>query len=242
MKFVKVFLIAAAIFLVLGFLKNSIVQGILEVAISKGFHAPVHIGSTDLSFFKASIELKNIRVQNPPGFPEKNMIDIPQIFIKLDPADLRKGKLHFNDLRIHMEKLTVIKNKKGELNVNTLKSAKKAENKKPSKAPELMIDRLSLTIGQVIFKDYSAGGAPQVQTFDIQIKDRVYTRVSNPASIASLIMFEALTRTSLARLADLDMGFFQSSAAGALAEGLGFAKDGAEEVTKTAKNILNMFN
>jgi hypothetical protein len=150
-----------------------------------------------------------------------------------------------------VKEIIVIKNKEGKLNVNVLRPTPDEKRKqdqqasKPAKeggkAPQLQIDRLKLSIGRVIYRDYSQGGKPAEQVFDINIKDRVYTNISNPSAVISLIMFEALTRTSLSRLANLDMNMFKDGASGALSEGLGLIGDGVDGAENTAKGLLKLF-
>ena len=109
------------------------------------------------------------------------------------------------------------------------------------KPPKLMIDKLSLSIGKVVYKDYSQGGQqPQVQTFDINIQNREYRNIDNPSAIVSLVMFEALTRTSLSRLANLDLDSFKEGGIQALSKGLGVVSDGTDVVQNTTKQLLNL--
>ncbi len=143
-----------------------------------------------------------------------------------------------------------MKNKDGKLNIDTVKPSpeekKEAQEKarpEPGKpAPKLMIDKLTLSIGRVIYKDYSAGGEPQVQTFDVNIQNREFTNIDNPSTIVSLLMFEALTRTTLSSLANLDVNAFKEGGLSALSKGLGVVGEGTDVVENKAKELLNLFN
>ena len=218
----------------------------LEGGISKAAHVPVHIGSTHVGLLSSSINLKNIRVYNPKGFPERRMLDAPQLFIHFDLPAFFKSKVHFKQVRINLKELIVIKNRDGRLNVDALKPTELERNKKekakPGKAPEFQIDELHLTIGRVVYKDYSAGSPPQVQTFEIGIQDRVFTNINDPTAVVSLVMFEAMTRTTLSRLLNLDLGVFKDGASGVLSKSLGMVGDGTDSIQDTAKNILKLFN
>ena len=245
-KIIKVTVWVVVLILVLGIAKNAIAKAVLSSAVSTAARVPVRIGSVNLSFLSASIRIKNFKLSNPSGYPEKIMVDIPQIFIDFDPGALLKGRAHFEEVRLEIKQLTVIKNKDGKTNVEAVKPSTK-EKKQPhekanaasgGKAPKLHIDKLVLSIGQVVYKDYSAGGEPQVQSFDINIKDREYTDIDNPAQVVSLVMFEALTRTSLSRLANLDIDSFKEGGIQALSKGLGAVTDGTEAVSTTAKQLL----
>jgi len=242
-KKVKFLIIVLVILFVGSVVKNGIFQSILGSALSKAAHVPVRIGSTQVRFLSSGITLKGIKVYNPRSFPERLMVDAPLVSISFDPAALFKHQLHFKDMKLNVKEVVVIKNRDGNLNVNAMKPTE--EDKKKSKKgetkgqmPALMIDRLSLTVGRVVYKDYSAGGAPSIQVFDINIQDRVYTNIQNPTVLVSLIMSEALARTTLSRIANLDIGSFTDIKD----QATNFVGGGADTMENTAKNILKMFN
>lgn len=250
-KLVRIAAVAVTVFFILAVSKNLLIQSALAGAISRAVHVPVSIGGTNASFLKSSIRLKNIRVKNPQGFKESLMLDAPLIAIRFDAPAFFKGTAHFQEIRLDLKEVVVVKNKDGRLNVDAAKpkaedkeKQKKAkQDKAKGKAPKLMIDKLYLTIGHVVYKDYSSGGAqPAVQEFNINIKDRVYTNIDNPSAIISLIMVEALTRTTISRLAGLDVSVFKDGALGAISGGLGVVGDGTDSLESAAKGIASLFN
>ncbi len=245
-KPIKVLVIVLVALVALTMIKNSLFQGILTGALSKAAHVPVKFGSTSIRFLTGSIDLRNIRVFNPKGFPEKLMLHAPQVAIDFQPTSLFQGRLHFKTVKLNMKELIVVKNKNGQVNIEAVKPSQKEKEqaskpKEKGKVPKLRIDELHLTIGKVVYKDYSQGPEPKVQVFEININDRVYTNIEDPTALVSLIMFEALTRTSLARIADMDLGEFQDTAKGVFNEGLGLVGDGASNLESKAKNLLSMF-
>ena len=244
-KIIKIVIVALAIFVGLGVVKNGFTQMVLSGALSKAAHVPVHIGSTHVQLLATTIDLKNIRINNPRSFPEKLMLSAPEVYISFDLPGLFKGLAHFREVKLNLKEIVVIKNASGELNINALKPSKnekKTESGRPQgEAPKLMIDKLSLTIGRVIYKDYSQGGEPKTQVFDINIQDRQYTHIDNVQAVVSLVMFEALTRTSLSRLTSIDLDSFKGGAGDVLAQGLGLAGGVSGKAEETAKGILNLF-
>lgn len=242
-KKIKFLVIVLVILFVGSVLKNGIFQWVLGSALSKAAHVPVRIGSTQVRFLSSGITLKGIKVYNPRSFPERLMVDAPLVAIDFDPSALFKNQLHFKDVKLNIKEVIVIKNRDGNLNVNAMKPTQedKAKSKKrepKSKMPALQIDRLSLTVGRVVYKDYSAGGEPAVQVFDVNIQDRVYTNIQNPTVLVSLIMSEALTRTALSRLANLDIDSFTDITD----QATGLVGGGADSMESAAKSILNMFS
>ena len=242
---IKIIVIIAAVLLGFSIIKNGFTQAVLGGALSKAAHVPVHIGSTHVQLSSTTIDLKNVQIHNPRSFPEKLMLDAPEIYISFDLPSLFKGLAHFREVKLNLKEIVVIKNASGELNINALKPSKNQKKAKSSKAqgeaPKLMIDKLSLTIGRVIYKDYSQGGAPTTQVFDINIQDRQYTDIDNAQAVVSLIMFEALTRTSLSRLTTIDLDSFKGGADDILTNGLGLTGDVAGKAEEAAKGLLNLF-
>lgn len=245
-KGVKSIVLGLIIIVVLAVAKNGVAQSALTSAISAAARVPARIGNVNLSLLSASIRIKNLQLSNPAGFPEKLMVDIPQIFIDFDPAALFKGRAHFEEVKLDLKELVVIKNKDGKTNVEMIKPTKqekreadqKAKSAGGGKATKLHIDKLSLSIGRVVYKDYSTGGEPTTEIFDINIKDREYRDIDNPATVVSLVMFEALTRTSLSRLANLDIDAFKEGGINALSKGLGAATDGTDAAADAASQLL----
>lgn len=234
----------------LGFVKNILLQGALSAGISGAAHAPVSIGYTDVSVFSGKITIRNLQVRNPAGFRERLMLDIPLVSIDADPSSFLQGRARFEEVRLNLKEVVVVKNKEGKLNIDAAKPTqaekeaskkKAAQTKKEGKPPKLMIDKLTLSIGRVVYKDYTHGGEPAVQTFEINIKDRVYTHIEDPSAIVSVIMVEALTRTTLSRLAGLDVSGFKDGALGAISGGLGLVGDGAQGFEEKAKDLLGLF-
>ncbi len=173
------------------------------------------------------------------------MIDAPLVAINFDPGALWKGQLHFEEANLNLKEIVVIKNRAGQLNIDALKpsESEKKKAKEPSKgeAPQLKIDKLFLSIGRVIYKDYSQGGSPKTEVFDVNIQNRIYTNIDDPGVIVSLIMFEALTRTTLSKLTNLDLSLFKDQAGGAPSGGLGIMGQGADKAEAAAQKILSLF-
>jgi hypothetical protein len=254
-KVLKICAVIAIVFLALNLVKNLVIQSILGSALSGAAHVPVSIGNTDAKIIASSIRLKNITVKNPKEFSDRQMIDMPQIYIDFDPAALFKGVAHFQEVRLDLKEVVVVKNRDGKVNIDAVKPTedekkkqkeevarkKETKPKEKQKAPKLQIDKLYLSIGRVLYKDYSGGGEPKIQTFDVNIKERLYTNIQNPSGVVSLIMLEVLTNTTLSRLVNLDPSIFRDGALGALSGSLGLVGDGADAFEDTAKGLVKLF-
>lgn len=239
--FIKIILIAALFLLALNLFKNGVATVVMERALSKAAHVSVRIHGTSVSFLKSSIRLASVKVLNPRGFHERNMMSIGQVLVDFDPPALWKGQIHFEEVRFELKELVVIKNKEGKLNVDAVKprrdEKKPSSSKETGKAPKLRIDSLFLTIDKVIYKDYSLGGEPKVEVFDIRIKDREYRNIEDPKALVNLIMFEALTKTTLGRLANLDTRLFREG----FGSGIDIMEGGTDKLERAARGFFSLF-
>jgi hypothetical protein len=166
-------------------------------------------------------------------------MDMPELFVNYDFASILKGKIHLEELRLDLKEFIVVKNEKGALNLDSLKAvqrSKETKEEKPkeeSKMPDMQIDVFHLKIGRVLYKDYSGGGKPQVNEFNIGL-DEKYENITNPQALASLIITKALMNTTIAKLTNFDLGSLQQDAMGVLKLGTSAA---TETVGKAAETL-----
>ena len=246
-------LITAAVVLVVFFVIISIGKNtIAQMAVSGGVKAmtglDLQMRSMNVGILKTLIGIKDLKLFNPRGFQDKVMVNMPEIYVDYDLGAFLKGKIHLEKVKLNLKELTVVKNEKGELNLDSLKTvketkeAKAAPEKKPQgKMPKLQIDTLELKVGKVVYKDYSGGTPPKVSEFDVNIDER-YENITNPYVFGSLIVTRALFKTSVARLANFDVGALQGEVADSLKKSTemfmktaGTTRGAGKEVAATAK-------
>ncbi|MDD5156343.1 MAG: hypothetical protein PHF11_07695 [Candidatus Omnitrophica bacterium] len=179
--------------------KNGILKAVVTFAATHITGAVVHIDGFSFDIVNNTIRVKGLKVYNPEGFPENDiLINIPRAQIEYDRAALLKRKLHIFFAGIDLKEISVIKNKDGLMNVNSLKFAKdgeKEEKEKP-KGENMSIDLLELKIGSVIYKDLSAGEKPRVDVYNINA-DRTYKDVPGALQLAALLLAEPLKQTAI---------------------------------------------
>lgn len=208
-KWIIVLAVVVGIF-ILGVAKDVIIKISVEKGVNIVTGLKLKMGSLNVGIFKTAVSIKNLKLLNPPNFPDRTMADMPEIYVKYDLPAIIGGKIHLPEVRLGLKEFVVVKNSKGELNLDSLRMVKaQKEGKAPSqtapgKAPEIKIDSLKLSIGKVIYKDYSRSATPNVKEFDINLNES-YTNVDNPYELASLIVVKALMNTSIAGLANFDL-------------------------------------
>jgi uncharacterized protein involved in outer membrane biogenesis len=242
-KLLSVFLVVVVLISVVLLAKDFIIKASVEKGVELVTGLKLNIASLHVGLFKPVARIKNLKLLNPAGFPDKSMIDMPEIYVSYDLPAIIGGKVHLPECRLALKEFVVVKNAKGELNldalrmVQTKKAVQQPSQKAPGKAPQIKIDLLKLSIGEVIYKDYSKGGEPVVKKYSINLNES-YTNITDPYALANLIVVKALSGTSIAGLTGFDLKGMQKEAADALAGAQKEAKDTLNQVSGTLKDVF----
>jgi hypothetical protein len=217
----KIIMIPAIVFAVLIALfiaKNMIIKTSVTTGVRAMTGLKLNIRSMNVGVFKSLIGINELQLHNPQGFEDKFMVDLPEIYVDYNLGAIMGGKVHLEEVRLHLKEFIVVKNEAGELNLDSLRVVKEAEDveetkksdteKEKTEMPDIQIDLLTLKIDKVIYKDYSKGTSPKVKEFNVNIDER-YVDITNPQSLGRLIIVKALKNTTIARLANFDIGKLQ---------------------------------
>lgn len=239
----KLFIIVSIIFVLLVavfFGKNLIVKTSVKAGVKAMTGLKLNIKSMNVGILNSLIGINGMQLFNPPGFVDELMVDLPEIYVDYDLGAFIKRKIHLEEVRLNLKEFSVIKNEKGELNLDSLrvveeKKEEKVEGeekkeKEKTKMPELLIDVLELKIGKVVYKDYSKGTPPKSKEFNVNIDER-YENITNPRAFISLIIVKALKNTTIARLTNFNLGALQENVAGKL-------EDTTQKVMETADKVI----
>ena len=238
-----------AVILILAVAKDIIIKTSVEKGVKLVTGLQLNLEGLKVGVFKTLIDIKGLTLFNPPGYKDEIMFEIPEIYVDYDLPAILKGKIHLEEVRLNVKELIVVKNERGDLNLNSLKPVqgqkegkkpkeeKRIEEKEKGKAPEMQIDVLALKVGKVVYRDYSKGEPPSVKEFNINL-DEKYTNITNPQALVNLIVVQTLTSTALATIADIDLKGLQETLPGELKA---IEKTATETVKKTAKELKKMF-
>lgn len=188
-------------------LKDVIIKGAIESIVYISTGLKMEIKELKVSISKTFIHIKDIVVLNPDNFQDKMMLYIPEIYIDYDLSSIFKKKIRLNDVRIDIKEFTVIKAQDGKTNIDSIKDLKKKsdssqkQKKSTSKSLNLQIDKLSLKIGKIIYKDYSKGEEPVISEYKINL-DSSYKNLTNPRQIMRIIAAKAIINTAIGSFTD----------------------------------------
>ena len=159
--------------LVSAFVKDAIIKASVEKGVEMVTGLKLRIQGFKAGLVNSLVAIRNLRLFNPRGFKDSVMLDMPEIYVDYDLPAVFKGKIHLKEVRIDLKEFYVIKNAKGEVNLDSLKVVQESKGEAPAKEKpaeegkgmEFQIDTLQLKVGKVVYKDYSQGGEPKVQEF-----------------------------------------------------------------------------
>ena len=224
-------------------MRNALIKFVIERGVKATTGVRLSMKKMNIGLTNAAVDIRGLTLHNPWGFHEDVMVDIPQVAIDVKARDFLKNRVHIESLRLHLNELIVIKNEKGEVNVNALKpvkegkqSAAKSSGQPAGKAPRVQIDYLEYSIGRVVYKDFTKT-PPKIQEFPINVT-RKYTNITNPQFIASVIIADTIARTAVARLANVDVSGVTSIVSGTLKEGAESAGGVAQGISDAIREIF----
>jgi len=240
----------------LSFGKNMIVKIAVERGVEIVTGLQLRMAGLNIGILKTLVNIDGLVLYNPKGFEDRIMLDMPNIYVDYNLPAILKGKVHLYSMKINLREFIVVKNKDGKLNLDSLsvvqsqKEGKKPQEKDKGRVPQMQIDNLELKIGKVIYKDYSAGGKPSVREFNVNVNEK-YTNIKDPYSLVSIIVVRALVNTTIANLANFDLGGLSKTVTGTLSNATRLAADTAgkatkvlgetsKAVTETAGKIINL--
>ncbi|MFH0764227.1 MAG: hypothetical protein V1927_04425 [Candidatus Omnitrophota bacterium] len=251
----KALLVLAAAVVVL-FALSIVKDAAIKISVENGVQfvtgLKLRISNFNVGIIRQVVDIGGLELYNPKGFKDRVMLDMPRIYVDYDLPAIFKGVVHMEAVRLNIKELVVVKNEKGELNLNFLNVAKAGKGSiQPSgregRAPVVKIDNLRLKIGRAVYKDYSKGGAPEIKEFNVNI-DETYTNIDNPYVLMGLIVARALTNTSISGLANFDLRGLQSSVTNTLATAhkaagrvANTAKESVKTVQETVKGAWHLF-
>lgn len=188
--------VVLAVILCLSF--NSILRVLIEHNIRKQTGLKAEIGQFHLGLREPVVEIKNLRLYNPPEFGQTPFLSIPDIYVEYDRPALAKNEIHITLLRFDLGELDIVKSAAGHTNLLSLglelptqKPAGKAaappalaEFKKQTGLGFQGIDRLSVSVGTFKYVDLRAPTNNAEQ--QIGLTNCVVTNVTSMADLVGL--------------------------------------------------------
>ncbi len=240
----KLVMLIVVVLAVLVLARNGVVKAVAEGGVRAVTGMPLSIEKLDIGLSTTLLDIESLIVKNPDGFHDTEFVNIPKILVDYNLGDILRGNIHLEDLEFNMSQFTLVKNEKGELNLDRLKAlqgtkpapaeTKKQEPKAPAKAMPIQIDRFRLKVGKVVYVDYSSG-KPVTKEFLFNL-DETYQDITDPNKLVSLIVFKIMTKSALANLTNFDIGSLEGTVSGVVGSATDVAAKGLDAVKSAAQD------
>ncbi len=168
--------------------KNLVIKSIVTTTASRIAGAPVHMDGFSLNILSSTIHISGFKMYNPSGFPEGILVSCPKIKVIYDRTTLFKRKRRFLIVEVELKEMGLTKNKEGKLNVDSLKIVKNSEFSPPV---PMQVDLLTISIGKIVYKDYTIGTEPSVRVYDVNTH-KSYKGIPTAQQLALLVLAEPM--------------------------------------------------
>ncbi|MBI4711255.1 MAG: AsmA family protein, partial [Candidatus Omnitrophica bacterium] len=243
----KLVVLVVVVLVILVLARNVVVKAAVENGVKAATGMPLSMGKLDLNFQNSFVDLENLVVKNASGFHDTSLVEIPKIFVGYNLSDILKGNVHLSNIEFDMKQFTVVKNEKGELNLDRLKALQgtqkapagtpQQEPKAPAKPIPVQIDKMRLQIGKVVYIDYS-GGQPTTKEFKINL-DQSYENITDLNSVVRLIVLKAMMSSGISNLVNFDIGGLEGTLTGAFDASAKLATQAAAKGLNTLKTVAS---
>lgn len=240
--------ILGAVVLTAVVMKDAIIKNMITSSVSKATGLRLTIGSFKTDLGKSFIDIRDLKLANPPAFGKTYMIDAPEVYIAYDLPAIMKGNTHLKEVRLDLKEFVLMRAASGQTNVDTLRSRMAAQSGKRAASAKsgLLIDNLSLKIGRVAYKDL---GTPSLSR-DINLSiNETFSGITDIQQVVGIIMMRAVVNSGIARLANMDTTDLKNIAnnamQGALEQAMGSSGFGSSDAAKQAagavKEMMDIF-
>lgn len=192
-KFLIVLGIAAVTIVCVSIFKDLIIKSAVTAAASRIIGSPVHMDGFSLNIVSSTIRISGLKLYNPAGFPEGILASCPQIKVIYDRGTLFQQNRHFLLVEIELKEMGLTRNKEGKLNVDSLKIVEQSKSAPPV---PMQIDLLTLSIGTIVYKDYTVGTEPGVRVYEVN-KHKSYKGVPTAQQLALLVLAEPMKAAAI---------------------------------------------
>lgn len=243
-NFLALFLIFSLVISFIAFkVKNAILKTALINYTNSLTNLKLDIDDVKLAIAKHTIDIKNLELYNPDGFEEAAMADIPSIYIDYSLLAAMGKRVHFYVLKIDLRELLIIRNQKGSLNFMSIKPLKEPSGIKEKNAGPLKfkVDKLYLSVGKVVYKDYYNQEIPMVKVYNINLGDQLFENVNDPKALVSAVIHRSLAQTDIYQLINFNVNLLKENIKDVIDKGGTLLKDfsstASDVVKDTAKDI-----
>lgn len=228
--FVTVLLLTA---LILG--HNILIKWTVGAALKRALGVELKMDSFRAGITKSVLKVGDFTIMSPEGFEEEPMMKASYVYADYEFGPLLDKEIHLTYLRLDAGEIVIVKNSRGEVNIQELRNAmehgrrpesgeKKRGNGKREEntGPSFKIDLLVMSLGKIVFKDYSTGERPRMKTIPFSFSEAQFRDVHSNDIYASMELLASASQ------------FYPQGLSAVLGDATGLGKS-ADKAGKTLK-------
>ena len=96
---------------------NSILRNIVQRSIRAQTGLDAEVGQFKLGLVEPTLEIRNLKIFNPPDYGGTPFLNISEIHVEYDRAALAKKIIHVTLIRFNLGELDIVKNQNGQTNI-----------------------------------------------------------------------------------------------------------------------------
>lgn len=193
--------------------------------------ADVSIRSVKMDWKNTGFEIQGLEIGNPYSFPRGTLANIPLVIVSLDLPAISKGVLRLKTVGIDLRELQVQNVAQKGLNLLALKPLQKSNEERTSSSreaaqtqikkylPEVIIDELIFSLGDITYVDMSGPSLKQ-NRYRAGIRGATYYNIRGTQDVIAIVAGEALKKIGMGYL-EMQFQKFQSRAGSSGASGKG---------------------
>lgn len=183
-----------------------VIKQAITFSLSHQLGADVSIQSVKMDWKNTGFEVQGLEIGNPYSFPRGTLADIPLVIVAVDLPSIPQGILRFKTLGFDLRALQVMNVPQKGLNLLALKPLQKNEDARPTSAsqetvrrqikkyaPQVMIDELIFSIGDINYWDMSGPSLKQ-NRYRAGIRGATYYDVRGTEDVTVIVITEALKK------------------------------------------------
>ncbi len=217
---------------IVGFARNIAARRGVELAAKEMTGFPLEIGSVNIGLFSGTLEVRDLKLMNPPQFHGGTFVILPLVRADYDAMSFLRRTPHIKELVVNVSEIDIVKNEKGDTNAAALQKSVSSivdgggTANKTKKMP-YRVDLVKVHIGTLIRRTFGGDGKPREKKINLNI-DATYRDVNESTSISKLIMDSVFGQVGVAAVETIK----------AVDSTL---KGGTDALKKTAKGLLGVF-
>jgi hypothetical protein len=168
--------------------KDPLLRNVVKNRIRSTTGMTAKIGKLEVGLLFPTITIEDMKLYNSAEFGGSIFLDLPELYLEYDPSAIAEKKLHLDLVRLNLKEINIVRKPDGISNLKRLEEVLKGNKKNLLTNLEYDgIDTFNLTMDKVSITEMKTSENSEVKSFDIGLKNRVFTDIETEEQLTSLV-------------------------------------------------------